>query len=866
MIDPIKITEECCRRLPANLRNCPWIATDHGRAILQTEQQLDAYLAAYGEMHVVKCRAALQNFPCTEPDSDILQHNYEIFDWGCGQGIATLTLLDFLHERGLLGRLNAVTLIEPSTAALNRAKEWVMQNAGPGVNVKAVNKQIPNDRNATLDEVSCSSTVAINLFSNILDITSLSLAWLASKTGTMASKNYMICVGPNFSGNSRIKDFCGYFTPSSYFSNIEARHYAYTQRTHHSYSCETKCFVHLRNDVLNNNYVEQATQKFQYDDYEYSIECYRGVVDDNILNFFSRIKRECSSSYSVFIRPTIGLDTPDIVLANISRGIILINICKDLDDLKTEYQRVEKIKSYLFNTHLKTIKIDSIINPSVYACVKTALFFPNSTEQEVEEKLDALNQEMRRNHGNPDKNYFAYLIKLYAQSDFNKELNRISSRTFKYDYYDELLKIIIGHWHSYKDGNTNFRLTGRQKEIVRSTNSRLRVKGVAGSGKTQVVANRAVEQHLLTGDIVLILTFNISLIQYVRMRINQVPADFNTTKFEITNYHQFFLSMANKYSDNNIALADTDFDNPKFFAPYASEISRYKTILVDEVQDFKPSWLSSIINYFLAPDGSISVFGDGEQNIYNREMEQETKMPIVPSFIGRWNEISDRISLRFINPKIAFLSYLFAKEYIDSSKQALNVHNSLFETYYIKYWNLGKDRDAFSISQYIKWIIDQHNIIPGSVVVLAGTINILRDVEKCYVDAQTRSMINFETADQYKELRRKQQSATLFQKDLKDIRRAAKTHFTTDCDCIKFSTIHSFKGWEADNVILLLQPEMQGDSAFEGYCVKERENTPALIYTALTRAKQNLFILNLGNNKYHSFFQNNINLLCQTSL
>lgn len=87
MIDPIKITEECCRRLPANLRNCPWIATDHGRAILQTEQQLDAYLAAYGEMHVVKCRAALQNFPCTEPDSDILQHNYEIFDWGCGQGI-----------------------------------------------------------------------------------------------------------------------------------------------------------------------------------------------------------------------------------------------------------------------------------------------------------------------------------------------------------------------------------------------------------------------------------------------------------------------------------------------------------------------------------------------------------------------------------------------------------------------------------------------------------------------------------------------------------------------------------------------------------------------------------------------------------
>lgn len=858
MIDPIKIADECYSRLPAEMKSCPWVETDHGRAVLQNDQQLDAYLAAYGEMHIVKCRAALQNFPCSDPNSDILQHNYEIFDWGCGQGIATLTLLEFLHERGLLGRLKAITLIEPSTAALNRAKQWVMQNSGPGVTVKAVNKLIPNDRNATLEEVSCDAKVSINLFSNILDIQSLSLAWLAQKTGSLADINYMICIGPKFSSNTRIDDFCGYFNPASYFSNIESYPYAYTQRTHHPYGCETKCFVHSRNEALNNNYVEQATQQSQPDDYEYAIECYRGVVDDNVLNFFNKIKSECSSSFSVFIRPTIGVDTPDVVLANISRGIILINVCKDLRNLDAEYQRVENIKSYLFNTHLRTIKIDSIINQSVYGCVKTALFFPNSSQQEVEEKLNALNNEMRENYGNPEKNYFAYLIKLFSQSDLNEELNRVSSRAFRYDYYDELLKIIIGHWHSYKDGDTNFRLTRRQMEIVRSDNNRLRVKGVAGCGKTQVVANRAVERHLQTGDTVLILTFNISLIQYVKMRINQVPADFNTTKFEITNYHQFFLSMANKYSDKKIAL--TDFDEPNFFKPYESEISRYKTILIDEVQDFKTSWLFSIINYFFAPDGTISVFGDGEQNIYEREMEQETKMPVVPSFTGRWNEMSDRISLRIINPQIAILSYQFAKKFVDDSIQALNVPNNLvFETYWIKYWNLGKDKDALSISQNIKWIINRYNIIPRNVVVLAGSINILRDVEKCYVDAQTRSMINFETADQYKELKKKQQSTTLLQRDLKDIRRAAKTHFTTDCDFIKFSTIHSFKGWEADNVILLLQPEMQGDSAFEGYCVKERENTPALIYTALTRAKQNLFIVNLGNDKYHSFFQNNIN-------
>ena len=83
-------------------------------------------------------------------------------------------------------------------------------------------------------------------------------------------------------------------------------------------------------------------------------------------------------------------------------------------------------------------------------------------------------------------------------------------------------------------------------------------------------------------------------------------------------------------------------------------------------------------------------------------------------------------------------------------------------------------------------------------------------------------------------------------------------HFTTDCDNLKLSTIHSFKGWEAETVILLLQPEMGENSTYEGYYIQERENTPALIYTALTRAKCNLFIINLGNNKYHQFFQSNV--------
>lgn len=557
MMEVNKIVEECYSRLPYKWKSRPWGLTDHGRKVLQTETELDGYLAAYGEMHIVKCRVALQNFPCRNANDELRSHNFEIFDWGCGQGIATLTLLEFLRERNLLGRLNAITLIEPSNMALERATKWVAQNAGPGVKVKAVEKLIPADIEGHMDEVDCSSAVSINLFSNILDIRSISLQWLAHKTATLANVNYMICIGPKFSKNTRIQDFCGYFNPSSYFSSIESYCYGYTQKTNHPYGCETRCFVHHRKEQLNDGYVEIASDTRQSDDYEYSVECFRGIVEDKALYFFNKVKSECAALFNVFIRPSIGVDTTDVLMTSASRGIVLVNICYDISTLEDDFKHIENIKSYIFNTHLKTIKVDSIINKSVYGCVKTALYFPNASKKEVADKFE----DIKKDTHSAGRGY-EYLIKLFPSDNFSDVFEKTHAYGLRHDYIEELVGIIVGHWHPYTEGDTNFRLTDRQKSIVRSDNNRLRVKGVAGCGKTQTVANRAVEKHLQTGDKVLILTFNISLIQYVRMRINQVPADFSTSKFEIANYHQFVISMANRYSGRMFNLSD--FDDPNY--------------------------------------------------------------------------------------------------------------------------------------------------------------------------------------------------------------------------------------------------------------------------------------------------------------
>ena len=75
------------KNVPLKYREKPWscLGLNHGTAVLSNDEQLCCYIASYGEMHKGKIDKALERFPWAELDS-----NYEIIDWGCGQGIASV--------------------------------------------------------------------------------------------------------------------------------------------------------------------------------------------------------------------------------------------------------------------------------------------------------------------------------------------------------------------------------------------------------------------------------------------------------------------------------------------------------------------------------------------------------------------------------------------------------------------------------------------------------------------------------------------------------------------------------------------------------------------------------------------------------
>ena len=113
------IIDMCHDSISNQWKSCAWKHPEliHGIGLLASEEALNCYMSAYGEMHVGKCRAAIMNFPY-----DRLTGSIEIVDWGCGQGIGSATLIESLQQRGLLNWVKKITLVEPSPNALQRAE------------------------------------------------------------------------------------------------------------------------------------------------------------------------------------------------------------------------------------------------------------------------------------------------------------------------------------------------------------------------------------------------------------------------------------------------------------------------------------------------------------------------------------------------------------------------------------------------------------------------------------------------------------------------------------------------------------------------------------------------------------------------
>jgi len=612
------------------------------------------------------------------------------------------------------------------------------------------------------------------------------------------------------------------------------------------------------------------------------------------MELLQTLVQNLDDSFEIYFQPFFNGDQPDIIVVRPKYCILIIEV-KDwsLDSysivdgewiVKNNNSRIsspiEQVNNYKFN--LINLHWEGFFEQAIkgkrkrhYDIITSLVYFSKSPTHEVKAFIDK---------GYENKKEKVYWTK-YIGNDIVKNNNSFthfityesgletSKSIFSDNLYKKLYRYLKPPFHQEEEGR-NIVYNKEQLSLIESqANVRQKIKGVAGCGKTLVLAKRAVNAHIRTSEKVLILTYNISLRNYIHDLISDVRESFAWGNFEINNYHSFFGAKANNYGVPISSL--DDYDDVTFFENEKYNINKYSCIVIDEVQDYKTEWIEIITKYFLNDDGEFVVFGDEKQNIYDRPLEN--KEPIIRTIPGRWNK-SLKVSFRF-DGNIAKLAMDFQKEFLDQKYEIDEIvaQQDLFENQMIKYFNIEDKFDSKDYSYELsKIILDylmnelrKNDIHPSDVAILSPKVDVLLNLDalirneekektitvfekledhvelRSYYGLDDPSNMSWSNIDKYRSQKMKARQEN-FNIDVKKIRRNKKMHFYMQTGTMKLSTIHSFKGWEIHTLVLLIEDADVDDEFL----------TEELIYTGLTRSRRNLIVINNNIDKYDEFFKN----------
>ncbi len=270
---------------------------------------------------------------------------------------------------------------------------------------------------------------------------------------------------------------------------------------------------------------------------------------------------------------------------------------------------------------------------------------------------------------------------------------------------------------------------------------------------------------------------------------------------------------------------------------------------MSEVQDYKSAWLKIIRKYFLVQGGELVVYGDEKQNVYNIQMASDRKPNTGIS--GRWNELDEsyRLTTKIANLAIKYQNYFFASKYDIEKVQVIEQQTLLDAKVNIEYYFIDSKLKRDQVFEKIIYLIENSEIHPNDICFLAQKIEALRGLDFLLRSRlKQNTATTFDKKESFEERSRKTNDQNKLKKESDRIEKSKKHNFWMNPGFSKLSTIHSFKGWEAPALFLII------DSSSESGAPLSEE----LIYTAITRCRHTLYILNIGNTKYHKFFNENI--------
>lgn len=364
------------------------------------------------------------------------------------------------------------------------------------------------------------------------------------------------------------------------------------------------------------------------------------------------------------------------------------------------------------------------------------------------------------------KDYFNSLLK-------NRYLiAKYPSRFFADNLYDNFKRLLSPPIHLRSQGEV-YNYSDKQKEIIygkwengkQNVQLEQRVRGVFGSGKTTVLAARAVQAYKRAlsrnnNPRILILTFNTTLKNFIHDKMNRVDETFPIENFIIINYHQFINAELNNLNIEIEVPEELDavhlsdyldsnyYSNIELFEKHQNDILKYDAVLIDEIQDYHRPWMDIIKNFFRDPQGDYVLFGDVKQNIYG----QITQNKDVVTNVKGVNELKHcyRSDFKIRDLALLFQKNIFGDKY-DVDDFSENGTYSFFgheqeKEGYINYMFLQNEHPITALYNIIRGNIlnKNSNVSPNDITILGYTANLLREFDLYYRHAsreKTNSML-----------------------------------------------------------------------------------------------------------------------------
>jgi hypothetical protein len=568
---------------------------------------------------------------------------------------------------------------------------------------------------------------------------------------------------------------------------------------------------------------------------------------------FNLFNESLAPEWEIYIQPHLNGLRPDFVLMNPNVGIAVFEV-KDWSFEAMRYWTEERPgkapklcasdgrksfsvqnqnpveKIYRYKQEIHDLYCPRLDGKSGFATITAGVIFPFANKADIDELLRQC-LEYRGMLNWPQYNPISG-AEAIAEDRIDlvfPESRRTASRFMSDEQADDMRNWLVEpDFAAVQRKPIELDSTQRSYVTSRTQSGYRRIKGPAGSGKSLILAARAA-QLLGEGKEVLVVTFNITLLHYLMDVAVRWPNANGRTRQGITwlNFHTWCKRVCvdsdheqeylNLWRGGEVEQGDEDnvlrIRLPALVANCIDSdrdevIQRYDAVLVDEGQDFLPSWWN-VLRKVCRKDGEMLLVADATQDVYGTARSWTDEAMTGAGFPGgRWAELQTCYRLP---PSALKVARAFASQYLP--RDTVDLPN-------------GPQGELDLYPCMLRWVQ-----VPAEIATQVCLEEILQMAPRATHDILAITDITFLTGSQkmgaavVKGLDSKGVNAVhTYSADKKESRRRKMGFYMGDAR-VKATTLHSFKGWESRAIVLFV-----GE--------KTDSQTFALIYTGLTRLKR----------------------------